>query len=362
MFRAIALGVMFAGGAGFCFAQLPPAQFPSINQGADVPGYPGSGPMGQMGQMGTGGRNTGMRSLNSITGSVRTEDNQPMTNVRVELRDASTGAVLGSSSTAMGGSFEFHQLQQGSYEVVATSGTARAEEQVQVNSSNTSVDLRLPVNKKPDDGISGNTVSVNQYRVPEAAREELRKAEEASSKNKGEEAIRHLDRALEIQPNYANALSMRAAFKLDSKDVPGAMEDAQKAIDNDANFALAYTVMGSALNVQLKFDDALRSLQHAETLAPDVWQTYFEMGRAYAGKKDYAEALHALERAQKLAPPKYSLIQLVHAHCLMQLGRNGEAATELQQYIAKYPDDHRIEVAKRMLGQAQSAMENASNR
>lgn len=360
MLRAIALGVMLAGTAGFSFAQLPSPQFPPMNQGgAGIPGYPGSG--GQMGQMGSGGRNPGTRSFNSITGSVRTSDNQPINDVRVELRDASTGTIVSSSSTGMAGSFEFHQLQQGFYEVVATSGTARAEEQVQVNSQNTSVELRLPVTTKPNDGISGNTVSVNQYRVPEAARDELRKAQDAASKNKGEEAIRHLDRALEIQPNYANALSLRAAFRLDSKDIPGAMEDAQKAIDNDANFALAYTVMGSALNMQMKFDDALRSLQRAETLAPDVWQTYFEIGRAYIGKKDYAMAMPALDRAEKLGPQNYSLIQLVHANCLLQMGRNNEAATELQQYIARNPNSKWIEQAKDMLGLAQSATESARN-
>ena len=302
-----------------------------------------------------------MRNISSITGSVRTSDNQPLNNVAVELRDGSTGAVVGSNYTGSGGTFEFRQLKQGSYELVAASGTSRVEEQVQVNSATTNVDLRLPVSKAPVDGIAGRTVSVVQYRIPQAAREEFRKAQEAASKNKTEEAMKHLERALEIQPAYAEALSLRAAFKLDSKDIPGAIADAQKAIDNDGNYALAYTVMGSTLNVEMKYDEALRSLARAESLAPDVWQTYFEIGRAYAGKGDYTMAVRALDRAESLAPPTYSVIQLVRAHCLIGLGRNSEAVTELQGYLSKNPNGPRVEQARRMLAQAQAGMTSASN-
>lgn len=348
-FRVFLLSVLLAGPASFCFAQLP------MGNVSNFPGY--SGPNNQTGP-GQRDWNTSTRNVNSISGLVHTTDNQPIDNVRVELHDAMTGAVLGSSYTAAGGSFEFRQLPQGSYELVAVSGTSRAEENVQVNSINTSVELRLPVNKVANDGIGGRTVSVNQYRVPENAREELRKAQVAASKNKLEDALKHLDRALTIHPAYADALALRGAFKLDSRDVQGAMDDAQKAINTDGNYALAYTVMGSALNVQMRYDEALRSLQRAESLSPDAWQTYFELGRSYAGKGEYTTALHELDRAAKLAPPDFPLIRLLRAHCLMELGRNNEAATELEAYLAKNPNGTRVEQARKMLAQAQAGMGN----
>jgi cytochrome c-type biogenesis protein CcmH/NrfG len=353
LFRAFVLGVLFASPAGLCFAQFPPTS----QTASGYPGYEGS--QGQMGQ--PPGRNAGIRNMNSIVGAVHSTDNQPLNNVRVDLRDGSTGAIVGSSYTGMGGNFEFRQLQAGPYDVTASSGTSRVEERVQVSSISTNVDLRLPVTTVPNDGIAGRTVSVNQYRVPESAREELRKAQQAAAKNKGEDEVaKHLDRALEIHPTYADALSMRAALKLDNKDVAGAIQDAQKAIETDANYPLAYTVMGSALNVQMKFDEALRSLERAASLSPDIWQTYFEIGRAYAGKKDYAKSLEALDRAQRLAPD-YALIQLIRAHCLMGLGRYSDAVTELQAYLSKHPKDVRVEQARKMLAQAQAATGRASN-
>lgn len=347
-FQAVVFSAVLAGASSLCFAQF-----------SNIPGYPASnGPMGEPGQASW---NSAVRNVNSISGSVRSVDNQPVDNVRVELRDGSTGAIISASYTGSRGDFEFRQLRQGPYEVIATSGAARAEESIQVNSTNTNVDLTLAVNKKPTDGIPGNTVSVNQYRIPEGAREELRKAHQASEKGKMEDAWKHVGRALEIHPGYAEALSLRAAFKLDKADAAGAVEDAQKAIDTDGNYGLAYTVMGSAMNLQKKYDEALRSLQRAQTLSPDAWQTYFEIGRAYAGKGDYSNAIQALDRAAKLAPPDYSLLRLIRAHCLMALGRNSEAASELQAYLQKNPNGARGETARKMLAQAQAAMGNASN-
>src|SRR5579864_4134413 len=203
--RGSLLGVVLAGIAG-----ISQAQSPSLSPNSPMNGvYPGApGLPGQMGQP----WNPAGRSVNSVVGSVRSDDNRPMDNVRVELRDASTGVVLGSSYTGISGSFEFHELPQGSYEVVAFAGAEKAEERIQVNSMGTSVQLRLP-STRAHDGMGNRTVSVSQYRVPEKSRQELRKAEEASAKNRHEDALKHLARALEICPNYAQALTVRATYK-----------------------------------------------------------------------------------------------------------------------------------------------------
>src|SRR5215470_1751385 len=354
LFRATLLAALLIRSTALCFGQ-----FPSAGSGAPMPGYSSAnGPYGQMNPQAGQSWNSSMRNQNSIIGSVRTRDNHPLDNIRVELRDATTGSVLGSSYTGPAGSFEFRQLQQGSYDIVATSGTARSEERVQLNSMTANIDLRLPVNNHPTDGITGNTVSVSQYRIPESARNEMRKAEEAAAKGKSEDALKHLDRALEIQPTYANSLSLRAAFKLDRQDVQGAVADAEKAINSDGNYGLAYAVMGSALNVQNRYDEALRTLQRAETLSPDMWQVYFEMGRAYAGKQDYKASLEALDHAQRLSPTQ-PIIPLVRAFCLMQLGRNSEAVTELQGYLAHNPNGSKVEDAKKMLVRAQASQASA---
>jgi tetratricopeptide (TPR) repeat protein len=310
-----------------------------------------------------GGQSTlAARQFTSISGSVRTADGRPMGNIRVELRDGSTGSIVNSAYTGAGGTFEFQQIPQGSYEVVATSGTQQVEERVESRSMNAMVDLRLPSpanGNSPSDGMGNRTISVAQYKVPEAAREELRKAREASVKDKHDEAQRHLEKALDLAPNYADALTLRAIYKLDAKDIDSAIDDLNKAIQNDANCALAYMALGSAFNMQSKFDDALRTLQRGESLAPDAWQTYFEMGRAYAGKSDFEAAVRALDRAQTLAPAEFPLIRLVRAHALLSLNRYGDAAADLEAYLNKNPNGPEVGQAQRMLERARAGMATA---
>lgn len=342
------LVVVFAGMAGIALAQSPSLPNNPMS-GYGSPGFPGGGNQTWSGPN---------RNINSLVGSVQSADNQPLDNVRVELRDNATGVVVGYSYTGMGGSFEFNQLPQGSYEVVALSGAQKAEERVQVNSMNTNVQLRLPM-VRPRDGMGNGTVSVSQFRIPDAARNELRKAQEASARNKHDDALKHLNRALEIQPNFAEALTARATYKLDEQDLDGAINDLQHAVQSDANCALAYTVLGSVFNMQSKFDEALRSLQRAETLAPDVWQTHFELGRSYAGKGDYAASLKSLDRAEKLVPRDFPLLHLVRANDQLGLGQFAQAANELQSFIQKNPASPHIDQAKKMLEQAQAGMETA---
>lgn len=322
---------------------------------AQNPPFAQNGPLYQ----GPGGQSTLAapgRNFTSINGFVVSADNQPMGNVRVELRDGNTGSILSSAYTGSGGNFEFRQIPQGSYEVVAFSGAQQAEERVDLSSMNTMVNLRLPVsNNTPHDGLGNRSVSVAQYKVPEAAREELRKAREASVRDKRDDAQKHVEKALELDPNYADALTLRAILKLDARDSEGAVTDLEKAIQSDGNYPMAYMVLGSAFNMQSKFDDALRALQHGESLAPDAWQTYFEMGRAYAGKAEFEAAVHALDRAQTLAPAEYPLIRLVRAHALIGLRRYGDAVSDLQTYLQKNPNGPDADIAQKMLQQAQAS-------
>src|SRR5215469_6806552 len=126
VFRAVALGVLAVSSLSLLAAQSPPF-------GQSASPFPGS----------MGGSQIG-RQFTSISGSVRSADGQPMSNVRVELRDGVTGSIVNSAYTGIGGSFEFRQIPQGNYDVIASSGAQQVEERVESTSMHAMVDLRLP--------------------------------------------------------------------------------------------------------------------------------------------------------------------------------------------------------------------------
>jgi tetratricopeptide (TPR) repeat protein len=290
----------------------------------------------------------------SITGTVRDMSNKPIKDAEVELRNMG-GSVVNSASTSSSGNFEFSLVASGTYMVVATAGTQQASERVEASGWSNVVSLRMPANG-PQDGLAGNTISVMQYKIPGKARDEYRKAHELAENGKLEEAAKHLAKALELCPNYADALTLRGILELNQRETEAAVTDLDKAIQSDANYAMAYMVMGSALNQQAKFDEALRSLERGESLAPNYWQGHFEMAKSYIGKRDYPAALHQIDLAENMAPTEYPLISLVRAHALLAMKQYPEAMIALESYLQKDPQGSNSEQARRMMQQAQALM------
>ena len=321
------------------------------------PSIPSQSPFSS--QSSLAGNNQGLNAVHmdnrSVSGIVQDTQNNPLRDVRVELSDAN-GAVIGSAYTSPSGHFEFTRLSAGTYTVVATSGLQQSSERVDASTFSNSVNLRIRGAGKPADGVEGSSISIAQYKVPAKAREAYRKAHEAVEKGKMEDAHKHLTKALEICPNYADALTLQGVLELNQRDSQAAIADLDKAIKADGNYAMAYMVMGSALNMESKFDDAIRTLQRGQSLAPNYWQGYFEMGKSYIGKADYPAALRQLERAESIAPADYPLISLLRAHAFLAMKQFPEAMSALQTYLQKDPQGSNSAQARKMMEQAQAFM------
>lgn len=290
------------------------------------------------------------RELGSVNGSVSTLGGQPIKDAQVKLQDIMGGGVSANTYTDGSGRFAFSAVPSGTYEIVAVSGIYQAVDRIQVNSMPVTAVLRLPVKDAPPrDGAGASTISVAQYRVPQKARDEFLKAQDAMSKLKIEEAQKHVERALEIHPSYADALTLRAILELNGSDTASAVNDTQKAIQSDGNYALAYTVLASALNATGRFDEALQTLQRSETLAPDAWQTYYEQAKAYLGKSDYQATMQRLDRARALNTGDFPQMHLVRAYALIGMNQYPEAGTELENFLTRTPDGPEAEQARLML-------------
>jgi len=287
----------------------------------------------------------------SLVGTVMdATSSSPVSDARVEIRDIN-GNVLSSVYTNRQGGFDFGSVPQGRYHISAFRGISQAEDLVEVHSLNTTINLRMAVDSRRAGGYTGNTISVEQYKIPEKARTEFEKAQQASAKDRLDDAQKHLAKALEIYPGYADALTLRAVMNLGT-DTPAAVADLEKAIQSDGNYALAYTVLGAALNIEAKFDQALQSLERGQSLAPDSWQSYFEMAKAYIGKTDYQAALRQVEKAQSLVPKEFPVLILMKAQSLLGLKQYSNAVSELEAFLQKEPSGPNTATAQKMLQEA----------
>jgi predicted Zn-dependent protease len=295
--------------------------------------------------------------VSTVTIAVKNANESPATDARVEIHDM-TGTVLASGYTNTNGVLEvLGRFPAGTYEVVATQGLGEVRDRVNLSAGGlSSVALRLPTDTDQNAKSAGNgeTVSVAQYKVPEKARKFFRKAREALEKTKTDEAAENLKKALDVYPNYAEAICLRGVLKMDKRDREGAIADFDQAIHIDPSYPMSYFALGAVYNLMSRFDEALSSLQRGTTLAPNGWQGYFEMGKAYVGKADYMAAVRALDKAQALTREPYPLISLVKGHALLALKQYPEAMAELEAFLQKAPSDPQSATARQMLSQAKA--------
>ena len=298
------------------------------------------------------GRHPG--SFGTLSGAVRTIDGHGVADARVEVRDVASGSVTASGYTNFNGGFEFQNIAAGSYDVVATSGVDEARESVSVQGELASVTLRMPRVASASAAGDGSTVSVAQLKVPEKAQDENKKAREALRKHDDASAWKHVNKALEITPTFAAALTTRGLLELDESKTDAAVADLEKAIQSDAGYGLSFLVLGATYNQLKRFDDAVRALDHGVALMPNNWQGYFELAKSYLGKNDLTSAQKQLNNCSQRAPADYAPLHLVRANLDLALKNYPEAMAELEAYLDREPNSPQSDSARKTLGEVKA--------
>lgn len=298
------------------------------------------------------------RELSSLSGTVVSMGgDHPLGNVKIDLTEGATGKPVSTTYSDNAGSFSFSGIPSGAYQITATAGLMQVSDHVDLSATAAPITLRIPNRQLAADrpGSDPNTVSVAQMKIPEKARAELAKAQELSSKGKAEDAKKHLAKALEIAPDFAEALTLRAVMRL-ANDLPGAEADLQQAIKADGNYAMAYTVLGAALNAQGKFDQALNTLNRAISLAPMAWQNFYEMAKTYDATAKYQEGLKQVQKAFSLTGELFPPMLLLRAHCLMGVHQFGDAVADLEAFLKRDSSGANADTARQLLAEVQQRM------
>jgi lipoprotein NlpI len=285
----------------------------------------------------------------SISGSVRTMDNRPVNNAKIEVRNIANGSAVAYGYTGPSGSFELNNLPSGSYEVVATSGMSEARQDFRMDNFPVQFTLRLPHTGDSTFSPGQQTISIQQMQVPDKAKDALKKARNAADKGKLEEARQQIGKALAIDPKYSDALTFRGIVNMETGDYKSAGNDFQQAIQFDNNNALAYIGMGSLYNMSNQYDDALRELDRGVTLNPTAWQAHYEMSKAELGKGDFSAALKEVDKAQGLIDHEFAPLHAVRGHALLGIKSYSDAVAEFEKYLKEDKDSPTaVKVRQRM--------------
>jgi tetratricopeptide (TPR) repeat protein len=298
---------------------------------------------------------SGFHVSGSVSGTLRTTQGAPVANARIELLDGNNGQVQQSAYTNPNGSFTLMTIPDGTYELVAVSGLNETRERLHMQGDLAMVNLVMSA-PRSEASRAGNrsTVSVAQMKVPEKARKLLEKAQSALDKRRLAEADQYVTQALQVYPDFAEALTMRGLMSLDAKHLDEATENLEKSIKADNSYGMGFIVLGAVYNMQSRFDDSIRVLDRGLMLMPRSWQGMFELGKAELGKGNYEAAMRRLNKASDLATEQYPPLHLAKAHALLGMKNFSEASSELEAYLEQDPKSPNAAAVRESLEQVRA--------
>lgn len=289
----------------------------------------------------------------AVIGTVRDTNGQRVSSIRVSLLDEnyhSIRTVFVDSS----GRFQFRGLRQGIYLVrVEPVGTPYEEQTQRVEFQSISgkgggaeepymVDFVLKRKKGPGDVPSKEVIFTQT--VPEAARVEYEHSLEALGNDKFEQAEPALKKAIELFPDYFQALELlgteyvkRGQFNLALPLLTHALEVNHRA----AKSLYAGGVANLKLNHLAEAVDWLKKAANEDPSNPNV---YVMLGQAYGNNRDYDQSVAALKKAIELGGSQAAEVHFYLASVYNKQGKYAEAIKELEIYLKEGKDIDRPKI------------------
>lgn len=128
-----------------------------------------------------------------------------------------------------------------------------------------------------------------------------------------QKAVKHYERAIEIEPRYAKAyaalaniyLNMGANSFRDPKEMmPKAKASAQRALELDEDLAEVHLTLADIEKAEWNWAQAERSYRRAIKLDPNLAAVYFSYAFYLSTQRRHEEAISAIKKARRLDPLK----------------------------------------------------------
>ncbi|UCC38695.1 MAG: tetratricopeptide repeat protein [Candidatus Aminicenantes bacterium] len=195
--------------------------------------------------------------------------------------------------------------------------------------------------------------------VSKEALEEIAKAKEANAANDTDEAIEHLKKAIEIEPEFAEAYYNLGILLRVKREIDDAIAYFIKAVEYKENYGLALFALGETLHAKKKYAQSnpylVKYLEVAgEEKNGTKAQAHYLAGTNYLNLKKAKRAIIHLSKAIELKPGINPNAYIFLANsCVM--ARDGENAIKnYKKYMELYPDAPNIEQVKTILEKLKS--------
>ncbi len=171
----------------------------------------------------------------------------------------------------------------------------------------------------------------------EVARAAFLKGRDLSERLKAEEAIKHFEKAIALDPDFAMAHLNLAFMLMNAKETFAEIEKAASLVDKVSEGEKLY-ILGTQASVNGMTAKEREYFQKLIENYPDDERAQFRMGMYYYQQQDYNIALGFFRRATEINPD-FSLAYNILGYTHRFLGNYAEAEEAFKRYIDLVPKD-----------------------
>ena len=269
-----------------------------------------------------------------VVGQVRiAETGLPANRVPIRL-ERFGGGLVDQIDTDSTGRFRFPNLQRGYYRVICNAPGFRPAQQ----DADLQVMFRafLVFELTPENSSPNTLLDVIDARAPAGAREELIRGRAALGKKSYEEAVSHLQKAIDVYPGFYEAHLLLGTALMDTREWKKAEAAFQRAVDLKAGSAAAILFLGEVYWRQKRYDEAEKTLLDGLKLDDKSWHGYFTLARLHWDLNNISKAGPAIGRTLQLKPD-FAEAHLLAGNILLKINQQERALAEYQEYLRLEP-------------------------
>ena len=281
----------------------------------------------------------------TIFGRVYLPDGQPAVRakIKVEIINGFWREVWSDDQ----GNYEFRGIPAGRYRLTAVNPEVKEQFSEPAESDSTrsyanrlqvNLYLRLPTKVGPGP-LPPGTISVAEaaQNIPGAARKAYEQGLKLQKENQPEKALSQFTQAIELYPEYFQALTERGNLLMARNRLAEAAADFEQALKHNAKNASALRGLGYCQIQQKQFEAAVANLEQAYALAPNVSLTLLLLGYGNLSLNRDEPArqclMEALRLDENVAARAHVYLGEIHARA----GHFKEAADEVKRYLSLKP-------------------------
>jgi tetratricopeptide (TPR) repeat protein len=251
------------------------------------------------------------------------------------------------STESFGNRFSFKKLQAGAYTLaVYMPGRGEARQTIEVGPSTADARgrVQLDLNFKDADFVvrdvlrKQHTVSTTTLTIPEKAQREYLEAQKDLAKSDAEAAVKHLERAVDIAPQFANAWNTLGTIAYQTQDYRRAEECFRTSLKADPAAYEPLVNLGGVLINLNQLDEAWERNVAAVLARPNDPLAHSQLGMTYFGISQMDLAEKHFREAVKLDPAHFSHPQLFLAEIHLRRGEKKAAAEDMKNFLKYHPD------------------------